>query len=33
LAVVQKHNGTINVDSELGKGSTFKIVMPYKNID
>ena len=33
LAVVQKHNGTINVDSELGKGSTFKIVMPYKKID
>lgn len=30
-AVVQKHNGTIHVDSELGKGSTFKIVMPYKN--
>jgi two-component system phosphate regulon sensor histidine kinase PhoR len=30
-AVVQKHNGTIHVDSELGKGSTFKIVMPFKN--
>ena len=31
LAVVQKHNGTIHVHSELGKGSTFQIVMPYKN--
>ena len=29
-AVVLKHNGTINVNSELGKGSTFRIVMPYK---
>lgn len=33
LAVVEKHNGTINVVSELGKGSTFKIVMPYKKVD
>ena len=33
LAVVQKHNGTINVDSEIGKGSTFKILMPLKNVD
>jgi two-component system phosphate regulon sensor histidine kinase PhoR len=29
-AVVFKHNGTINVNSELGKGSTFIIIMPYK---
>lgn len=30
-AVVNKHNGTISVYSELGKGSTFNIIMPYKN--
>jgi two-component system phosphate regulon sensor histidine kinase PhoR len=29
-AVVEKHNGTIHVESELAKGSTFKILMPYK---
>ena len=29
-AVVLKHNGTINVTSELGKGSTFRIILPNK---
>lgn len=30
-AVVVKHGGTISVDSELGKGSTFKLDMPFKH--
>jgi two-component system phosphate regulon sensor histidine kinase PhoR len=31
LAVIIKHNGTISVDSELGKGSTFKLHIPFDN--
>jgi two-component system phosphate regulon sensor histidine kinase PhoR len=30
LAVVLKHSGTISVESELGKGSTFKVHLPFK---
>ncbi|MGB8319235.1 MAG: ATP-binding protein, partial [Ignavibacteriaceae bacterium] len=30
LSVVKKHNGVINVTSELGKGSTFEIKLPLK---
>ncbi len=31
LAVILKHNGTIAVDSEVGKGSTFKLHLPFDN--
>lgn len=31
LAVVMKHKGSIAVSSELGKGSTFKVHLPFDN--
>ena len=27
--IIQKHNGFINIDSELGKGTTFSITLPF----
>ncbi len=31
LAVVEKHGGTVDVQSEVGKGSTFIITIPFEN--
>jgi signal transduction histidine kinase len=29
--IVQKHSGHIEVDSELGRGTTFRIVLPVRH--
>ena len=31
--IIQEHNGTIDVESEVGKGTTFKIKLPGKRSD
>lgn len=31
--IVANHNGTLNVISEEGKGTTFKITLPISNVD
>src|SRR5438046_1677464 len=30
--IIKKHNGTIYVTSHVGKGSTFCVSLPYKNL-
>jgi signal transduction histidine kinase len=30
--IVEAHHGKIEVESEIGKGSTFKVFLPMKNI-
>jgi len=29
-SIVEKHGGTIRLDSELNKGTTFEIILPYQ---
>jgi len=29
--MIEAHNGTVSVKSELGKGSTFTLYIPFKN--
>ena len=29
-AIVEKHGGSVNVNSTLGKGSTFTVFLPYE---
>ncbi|MCP5267862.1 MAG: PAS domain S-box protein [Zoogloeaceae bacterium] len=31
--IIQKHNGTLTVSSEPGKGTTFRIVLPVKHVE
>ena len=31
-SVIDMHQGTISVKSELGKGSTFKVYLPFKHV-